>query len=315
MTKLIIQIPCYNEAETLPQTLGDLPRELPGISRIEWLVIDDGSTDGTPEVALAHGADHIVELPINRGLARAFSAGLEECIRLGADVIVNTDADNQYKAKFIGELIKPIVENQADLVVGARPIDSHRQFSRSKKLLSKLGSWVVRIASGTKVLDAPSGFRAISRNAALRMSVFNNYTYTLETLIQAGQSGLRVVSIPVDVNDDIRPSRLIKSIPGYIYLSLGVILRIFVVYQPFRFFTAVGGTLLVTGILLGLRFLWFYAAGDSSGHIQSLVLATILAVIGSIAVMTAFIADLLAVNRRLLEELIVRARKQDFGSK
>ncbi len=303
--KLLIQIPCYNEAGTLSIALGALPRSIPGFDSIEWLVIDDGSTDDTVKVARECGVDHIVRHSGNQGLAKGFMTGLNACLRLGADVIVNTDADNQYNADDIPLLTKPILEQRADIVVGARPIEAIEHFSPAKKMLQKLGSWVVRIASRTDIPDAPSGFRAMTRAAAQRLMVFNDYTYTLETIIQAGQKNMAITSVPIRVNEDLRPSRLVNSIPSYIKRSIVTIVRIFVIYRPFRFFGTVGAILLTVGFLLGLRFLFNYfgGEGEGEGHIQSLILAAILIVAGFQTILAAFLADLIAANRRLLEEV------------
>jgi len=302
MTKLIIQIPCYNEEATLATTLSHLPREAPGVDKVEWLVIDDGSTDRTVEVARAQGVDHVVAHPKNLGLARAFITGLEACLVRGADIIVNLDGDNQYCADCIGDLIRPILDGRAEIVVGARPIDGITHFSRTKKLLQRLGSRVVRLASGTDIPDAPSGFRAFSREAAMHMRVYNRYTYTLETIIQAGQRGMSITWVPVRTNSPLRPSRLIRSIPAYVLKSILTIVRIFVVYRPFCFFFAIGLLVFLLGALVGLRFLWFYLTAGGQGHIQSLILASILIGIGFQTIMVAFLADLLSVNRRLAED-------------
>ena len=256
MKKLIIQIPCYNEEKTLPVALAELPRSVPGVDVVEWLIIDDGCKDNTVQVALDHGVDHVVRFNKNQGLAKGFMAGLDRCLKLGADVIVNTDADNQYDARDIASLVAPVIAGEADMVIGARPIDDIEHFSATKKILQKVGSKVVRIASKTKVQDTTSGFRAISRNAAMRMNVFNEYTYTLETIIQAGQKNMAVISVPVRTNDFLRSSRLINTIPSYIRKSVATIFRIFVVYKPFRFFVVVGSIVLTLGILLGVRFLY-----------------------------------------------------------
>ena len=301
--KLIIQIPCYNEAETLGITLSALPREVAGFDSVEWLIIDDGSTDATVDVALAHGVDHIVRHPRNQGLARGFMNGLQACLAHGADVIVNTDADNQYQADDIPALTAPILSGKAEMVIGARPIEAIEHFSLTKKFLQKLGSWVVRVASQTDVADAPSGFRALSRDAARQLVVFNDYTYTLETIIQAGQKNMAIVSVPVRVNGDLRPSRLVKSIPSYIQRSIGTIVRVFVIYRPFRFFGTIGIVLFSIGFLIGVRFLFKYFSGDGLGHVQSLILASSLLVIGFHTILIAFVADLLAANRKLLEEI------------
>jgi glycosyltransferase involved in cell wall biosynthesis len=303
MTKLIIQIPCFNEEKTLAQTLADLPRELPGIERVEWLVIDDGSTDRTAEVARAAGVDHVVRLPCNQGLARGFMAGLEACIDLGADIIVNTDADNQYRAADIPKLIEPILAGRAELVIGERPIDSTAHFSASKKLLEKLGSWVVRYFSQTHVVDAPSGFRAMTRAVAKRLNVFSNYTYTIETIIQAGQANMAVASVPIRTNPDLRPSRLVRSIPRYIWRSMLTIVRIFMAYQPLKFFAWPGIVSLALGLLLCLRYLVYYFSGEGSGHVQSVLLAVLLIGLGIFLGVVGLLADLMAVNRKLLEKV------------
>jgi glycosyltransferase involved in cell wall biosynthesis len=311
--KLIIQIPCFNEAEALPVTLKELPREVPGFSSVEWLVINDGSTDNTEEVARKNGVDHIVSFTNNQGLARAFLAGLDAAVKLGADIIVNTDADNQYMAADIPALVAPILAGRADVVIGARPINGIESFSLAKKMLQKIGSFVVRFVSKTNIPDAPSGFRAMTREAAMRFNVFNDYTYTLETIIQAGQKNIAITSVPVRVNSTLRPSRLVKSVPSYIRKSLVTIIRIFIVYKAFRFFMSVGLTLLCLGLIGGIRYLCFYFSGDSAGHVQSLILASILLGVGFQTILTAFLADLLAVNRRLMEDVQYRVKKLEFS--
>lgn len=314
MMKLIIQIPCFNEAETLPVCLASLPRQVEGFDRVEWLVIDDGSLDKTIQVAGEHGADHIVSHAKNMGLAKAFNTGIHACLDRGADVIVNTDADNQYRADCIPDLVRPILERKAEMVIGARTINEIRHFSWIKKVLQRLGTWSVRLASNTNVPDATSGFRAFSRAAAQRLNVFNNYTYTLETIIQAGQKGIPIVSIPVGVNPPLRPSRLIRSTLTYVWKSIVTIVRIFVVYRPFRFFFAIGTTLFSVGLVIGLRFLYFYSTGRGTGHVQSLILASVLLGIGFQTILVAFLADLLSVNRRLLEEIQWRLRNLPKGT-
>ena len=299
--KLIIQMPCFNEAAGLSAALTCLPRAVDGFSSVEWLVVDDGSVDDTSGVARAAGVDHVVRHTSNRGLARAFETGLATALALGADVIVNTDADNQYCADDIPLLTAPILRGEADIVIGERPISSVEHFSRAKKLLQRFGSIVVRAASGTKVTDAPSGFRAFSRAAARQMRVFSNYTYTLETIIQAGQKGIAVKSVPIRVNGPTRDSRLVKSIPSYVQRSIGTIFRIFITYRPFRFFATVAFLFAVPGVLLGLRFLYYYASDRGQGMIQSLMLATLLVGIAFLLFVVGLLADLIAVNRNLLE--------------
>lgn len=303
--KLIIQIPCYNEAETLGIALSALPREVAGFDTVEWLIIDDGSTDDTVKVALEHGVDHVVRHTRNQGLARGFMNGLQAGLERGADVIVNTDADNQYQADDIPLLTAPILAGKADIVVGARPIEAIEHFSPIKKVLQKLGSWVVRVASKTSIPDAPSGFRAMSRSAAQRLTVFSDYTYTLETIIQAGQKNMAITSVPIRVNGDLRPSRLVKSISSYIRRSIITIIRVFVIYRPFRFFGSIGLTLFTAGFLIGLRFLYKWLMSDYGydGHIQSLILASSLMIIGFQTILIAFVADLLSANRKLMEEV------------
>jgi glycosyltransferase involved in cell wall biosynthesis len=308
--KLIIQIPCLNEAATLAVTLSDLPRKVPGFDSVEWLIIDDGSTDDTVRVALENGVDHIVRHSRNRGLACAFMSGIEACLERGADVIVNTDADNQYCAGDIPRLTEPILSGRADMVVGARPISDIAHFSPAKKALQKLGSWAVRVISRTEIADAPSGFRAISRAAAQQLVVFNEYTYTLETVIQAGQKNMEVLSVPIHVNDDLRPSRLVKSIIGYVRRSIFTIVRIFVIYRPMRFFGTIAVVLIAMGLSLGLRFLYFYFSGNGMGHVQSLILAAILLTVGFQTALVAFLADVIAANRRLLEDIRYHQRSE-----
>jgi glycosyltransferase involved in cell wall biosynthesis len=309
--KLIIQIPCYNEETFLPYTLSALPRKVEGFEKVEWLIIDDGSVDRTVEVAKAYGVDHVVRLIRNQGLARAFMAGLDACVEAGADVIVNTDADNQYNAADIPKLVRPILEKKADVVIGMRPISQIRHFSRIKKSLQKLGSWAVRIASSTDVPDAPSGFRAMSREAAMQLNVFNEYTYTLETIIQAGQKKMAVVSVPVRVNEDIRPSRLVRSVPNYISRSVLTIGRIFMTYQPFWFFTIPGAASFGLGLFLSLRFMYFYLTGHGTGHVQSLILASLLLGTGFFLLVAGLLADLISVNRKILEKLDWRVQKME----
>ncbi len=304
--KLIIQIPCYNEAETLAIALGALPREVEGFDCVEWLIINDGSIDDTVKVAKACGVDHIVNFKHNQGLAKGFMAGLKECLAQGADVIVNTDADNQYEADDIPKLTQPIIDGKAEYVIGARPISQTEHFSPAKKFLQKLGSWVVRKASQTDIPDAPSGFRAISRECAMQLNVYNNYTYTLETIIQAGQKNMVITSVPIRTNEDLRPSKLLSSIPNYIKKSVVTIVRISVVYKSFQLFMSIAAILFSLGFLLGLRYVYFMFTGDGEGHTQSVILAGVLMGMGFQTGLIAFIADLLSVNRKLLEEIKMR---------
>lgn len=306
--KLVIQIPCYNEEKTLPVSLADLPKEISGIDVIETLIIDDGSTDDTQNVARQAGVNHIVSFSQNRGLAKAFMAGIEKSLEVGADIIVNTDADNQYRADDIPLLIEPILNQKADFVVGQRPISETEHFSRVKKILQKLGSWVVRVASKTDIPDAPSGFRAMNREAAKRLHVFSEYTYTLETIIQAGQKGFAVASVPVRTNKDMRESRLVKSIRSYVARSISTIIRVFMTYKPFRFFAVPGATCFILGFLLGARFIYFYMVGDGDGHIQSIILSGILMTTGFLMSVIGLVADLISVNRKLLEQIDWRVK-------
>jgi glycosyltransferase involved in cell wall biosynthesis len=305
--KLIIQIPCFNEEEMLPITLADLPRQVVGFDEVEWLVVDDGSTDETSEVARAHGVDHIVRCPRNRGLAQAFTIGLEAALLAGADVIVNTDADNQYRAACIPALVAPILAGRAQIVVGARPIATIPNFAPFNKLMQWLGSWVVRVVSGTTIPDAPSGFRAYSREAAIQLYVFDAYTYTLETIIQAGRKGIPIEWVPIEVNDELRPSRLITSVADYIRRSILTIIRIFVIYKPLRFFTILAVLLAAPGLVGIARFLVFYGMGKGLGHVQSLIISAALVGLAGIVQIGGLIAEIIAANRRLLED--IRARQ------
>ena len=309
--KLIIQVPCLNEAGTLDIAIDALPRTVAGFDTVEWLVIDDGSTDGTADLARRLGVHHVIRHPLNRGLATAFMTGLDACLRLGADVIVNTDADNQYEAADIPKLTSPILAGEADMVIGARPIDETEHFSWIKKKLQRLGSWAVRTASKTPVADAPSGFRAISRETAMRLTVFNAYTYTLETIIQAGLSNLRVLSVPIRTNPDLRPSRLVKSISSYVRRSLVTILRVVVIYRPMKVFAVAGTLLAMMGFLVGLRFLYYYVTGDGSGRVQSVILSSLYILLGAMSWMMAILSELVAVNRKLLEKLNWRVQRME----
>ncbi|HIS54806.1 TPA: glycosyltransferase family 2 protein [Candidatus Galligastranaerophilus gallistercoris] len=307
--KLIIQIPCYNEEKTLPVTYKEIPESIGGIDEIEILVINDGSTDNTVETAKNLGIKHIVSHSKNLGLARAFDTGLKTSIKLGADIIVNLDADNQYKASDIEKLIQPVLNKEADIVIGARPIEKIRSFSPLKKLLQKTGSYVMRKISGADVLDAPSGFRAFSKNAAMKINIFDNYTYTMETIIQAQYKGLTIKSVPIGVNENLRPSRLVKNNFDYIKRSIFTMLRFIIIYRPFRFFMKISLLLFFFGLLLGLRFLYFYITESGEGHIQSLILCAILILVGVQSLFFAVIADLLAINRKLIEDVQLNIKK------
>jgi glycosyltransferase involved in cell wall biosynthesis len=306
--KLIIQIPCYNEEQTLPSTIADLPRSLPGIDTIEYLVVDDGSTDRTVDVACASGVHHIVQHKHNRGLAAAFQSGIEAALAAGADIIVNTDGDNQYAGADVGKLVKPILAGEAEIVVGDRGVGAHVQFSPVKRYLQRLGSWVVQRAAGVPIPDATSGFRGFSREAALRLTVLSEYTYTLETLIQAGQRGMKVVFTPVRTNNQTRQSRLIRNIPSFLMLSIITIVRFYTMYRPLRVFMTTGGVLIGAASLLSLRFLYFYAIGRGAGHVQSLILAAILAIVGFQVGLIGLVADAASMNRKLTEEMVYRMR-------
>lgn len=311
--KLIIQIPCYNEEATLGITLAELPRHLPEVDTVEWLVIDDGSSDRTAKVAQEWGVDHIVSFEHNQGLAAGFMAGIDAALKAGADIIVNTDADNQYCAADIPKLVAPILQGDAEIVVGERPIQSIPHFSPTKKFLQGLGSWVVRLASSTDIPDAPSGFRAMSRHAAIQLNVFNEYTYTLETIIQAGQKGMVITSVPIRTNGDLRPSRLVKSIPTYIQRSILTIFRIFMVYRPMRFFTVFGGVPFGVGMALCLRWLLLYWFDDPTRvRAPSLILAAILILVGVQLWVLGLVADVLSVNRKMLEDIQLRLRRADI---
>ena len=307
--KLIVQIPCFNEEQTLPQTLADLPGEISGIDVIEVLVIDDGSTDATVRIARELGVDHVVRFPANRGLASAFKAGLDAALHLGADIIVNTDGDNQYCGQDIPALVKPILDGEADLVVGDRRTDTIPHFGVVKKKLQKLGSAVVRRFSRTTVADTTSGFRAFSREAALRLNLVSEFTYTLETIIQAGHNRMAVQSVPVRTNPKTRPSRLFRGIGQYVRRSVGTILRIFMMYRPLAVFLWIGGLVFAGGFALGVRFLYYYFTVSGAGHVQSLVLAAALLMIGVQVVIMGLLADLIGANRKLVEDVLVRVKR------
>jgi len=314
MTKLIIQIPCLNEALTLPATLADLPKQIDGVDEIELLIIDDGSTDATCQVAQECGADHLVQFPRHRGLAKGFAAGLDACLRLGADVIVNTDADGQYPGEDIPRLVAPILRGEADIVIGDRGVGAVEHFSRSKRLLQRFGSRVVSTLSGIEVGDVTSGFRAYSREAALRLNILTDFTYTLESLIQSGSKPITVVTVPTRSNAPTRPSRLFRGVPEYLRRQVPSILRLYVVYRPLRSLSLVSLIFLLPGLLIAIRFLYFYANGQGAGHVQSLILATILSIVGVQVLVLGLVADLMAANRRLLEDVLYRVRRLELES-
>lgn len=310
--KLIIQIPCYNEAETLEVALNDLPKHIQGVDEIEYLIINDGSADNTVEVAKNWGVHYVVNFKQNKGLAKGFMAGLDGCLRNGADIIVNTDADNQYCGDDIEKLIEPILAGKADMVIGARPIDETDHFSFVKKKLQHFGSWVVRKASNTDIPDAPSGFRAFSREAAMRMNVVNDYTYTLETIVQAGREKMAITSVPVRTNGELRPSRLFNSIWGYVKKSMLTILRAYMMYKPLKSFTYLAAAPTTIGLLIGFRFLYFMANGSAGGHVQSLILGCTLIIIGFLTLMIGLVADVIAANRKLLQDTQYHARRLEY---
>lgn len=310
--KLMIQIPCLNEAETLEIALNDLPRQIDGIDEIEYLIINDGSKDNTVEVAKNWGVHHVVSFPKNKGLARGFMAGLDACLKYGADIIVNTDADNQYCGADVEKLIRPILEGRAEVVVGERPIDETAHFSPLKKKLQHFGSWVVRIASKTDIPDAPSGFRAFSRDAAMRMNVINEYSYTLETIVQAGRNKMAITSVPIRTNPELRSSRLFKSMGSYVKRSMLTILRAFMMYKPMLCLTVVGAVPFLTGMGIGIRFLYFFFTTGGNGHVQSLILACTLMIMGFTTFVIGLLADVIAANRRLLEDIQYHLRKIEY---
>ncbi len=310
--KLIIQIPCLNEAETLEVALNDLPKHIDGIDEIEYLIINDGSTDNTVEVAKNWGVQYVVNFKQNKGLARGFMAGLDACLRNGADIIVNTDADNQYCGADIEKLVRPILDGKADIVIGERPIDDTAHFSPLKKKLQHIGSWTVRVASKSDIPDAPSGFRAYSKEAALRLNVVNQYTYTLETIVQAGHEKFAMTSVPIRTNDELRPSRLFSSMFGYIKKSVVTIARSFMMYKPLRFFGLIGTILFLIGLILGIRYLVFIFAGIPGGHVQSLILASTLMMMGFMTGVIGLQADIIAANRKIMEDIQYHVRKVDY---
>ena len=313
--KLIIQIPCLNEEQTLPETLKDLPKSLSGIDSIEVLIINDGSTDRTVEVAKEHGAQHILSLTNNKGLAKAFIYGINHALNLGADIIVNTDADNQYFGEDIAKLIQPILRKRADIVIGDRQVETIGHFSPIKILLQKLGSWTVRQLSGTTIPDATSGFRAYSKEAALQMNVISDFTYTIETIISAGKKNLAIEHTPVRTNKKLRESRLFPSIQVYLRRTLVTMLKVYSMYRPLRLFTIAGGATFLVGFMIGCRYLFFFFLGQTEGHIQSLILSAITLIVGFQIIMMGIAAELIAVNRQLLEDIQLRIKKNTVESK
>jgi glycosyltransferase involved in cell wall biosynthesis len=310
--KLIIQIPCYNEAETLPRTIPEIPRQIEGVDSVEILVIDDGSRDGTSAVARSLGVDHIVRFPNHRGLASAFNAGIYSALTMGADIIVNTDADNQYNAGDIENLIRPIVHGEADVVIGDRNVDSIEHFSFFKRKLQRFGSWVVRQVSGTKIPDATSGFRAYSREAAMRVNILTEFTYTLETIISAGKKRMAIQHIPVRTNPKLRESRLFNNTWDYVKKSIVTIIRIYTHYEPLKIFFYIGSLVFGVGVIIGLRFLYYYFFGNSQGHIQSLILAAVLLIVGFQIFLIGLVSDLIFGNRKILEEILYRQKQFDL---
>lgn len=310
--KLIIQIPCLNEAETLEIALNDLPKHIDGIDEIEYLIINDGSSDNTVEVAKNWGVHYVVNFKQNKGLAKGFMAGLDACLRAGADIIVNTDADNQYCGEDIEKIVRPILEGKADIVIGERPIDDTEHFSPLKKKLQHIGSWTVRVASKSDIPDAPSGFRAYSREAALRLNVVNEYTYTLETIIQAGHEKMAMTSVPIRTNEELRESRLFSSMFGYVKKSMVTIVRSFMMYKPLRFFGSIGAIMFLIGLVLGIRYLVYFFTGGASGHIQSLILSSTLMMMGCMTGIIGLQADIIAANRKILEDVQYHVRNLDY---
>jgi len=310
--KLIIQIPCYNEADTLEIALNDLPKHIDGIDEIEYLIINDGSKDNTVEVAKNWGVHYVVNFKKNKGLAKGFMAGIDACLRNGADIIVNTDADNQYCGEDIETIVRPILEGKADIVIGARPIDQTKHFSWLKKKLQHLGSWVVRKASKTDIPDAPSGFRAYSREAALQLNVVNEYTYTLEQIVQAGRTNIPIMSVPIRTNGELRPSRLFHSMFGYVKKSMVTIIRAYLMYKPMRFFLTIGIIPFVIGFAIGVRYIVFIFMGRASGNIQSLILCSLLIMIAVMIWVLGMMADVISANRKISQEIQKRTRDIDY---
>ncbi len=310
--KLIIQIPCYNEAETLEIALNDLPKHIDGIDTIEYLIINDGSTDNTVEVAQNWGVNYIVNFSQNKGLAKGFMAGLDTALRNGADIIVNTDADNQYCGEDIAKIVQPILDGKADIVIGERPIDQTAHFSWIKKKLQHFGSWVVRKASHTDIPDAPSGFRAYSRSAAMQMNIVNEYTYTLEQIVQAGRTKIAITSVPIRTNEELRPSRLFNSMFSYVKKSMVTIMRAYLMYKPMRFFLTLGIFPFIMGMALGIRYIILLCMGSGHGNVQSLILCSMLILIAVMIWVLGLLADVMSANRKILQEIQQKVREIDY---
>ena len=312
--KLIIQIPCFNEEETLPQTLRDIPRRISGIDQVEILIIDDGSTDRTVEVAKEFGVDHIVVNTCNKGLAQTFFVGKDACLRLGADIIVNTDGDNQYKGEDIPKLIAPILRGEADIVIGDRQTDRVPHFSSAKKKMQKIGSFVVRVLSETDVPDAVSGFRAFSREGAMNINIVSSFSYTIESIIQAGKKRLAVTSVPIGTNGKTRKSRLFKSIPDFLGRSVTTMIRMYMMYQPMKVFFYISCLFILSGMIPSVRFLIYYFMGQGAGHVQSLILAAVLFIVGFLVLMVGLLADVISFNRKLIEEALLKLRRAELNN-
>lgn len=313
--KLIVQIPCFNEEKTLPQTVRDIPRKIEGIDLVEILIVDDGSTDRTVAVARESGVDHVVQNTGNKGLAASFMNGLQACLALGADIIVNTDGDNQYNGADIAKLVQPVLNRKADIVIGDRRTDAIDHFSFTKKKLQKMGSMMVRLLSGTSVPDTVSGFRAFSREAAMQINVISAYSYTVETIIQAGNKKLSIASVPVETNEKTRESRLVKSIPRFIIMQLSTMIRMYAMFKPLKAFFVIGSVCILLGLAPSGRFLFFYLAGQGGGHIQSLIMAAVFFIIGFQVLVLGLLGDVISQNRKLIEETLLRVRRMEFDGK